>query len=236
MEIPYFAAQGGSNTLRIFLNKKSGLAYDKPTSYLNNKQRSVLIKVSDGFEFNLIAAHLYSMAGKSELKQLSENADVGQNLTEFIIRTGQDKTIILGDFNLMPFSPVLQSHFIFNALPVKEVVREQVHRRLAQKDHPYYYNPMWNLVGDYDYRKKTEKIPGTYYMDTDDPAVYQWSLLDQVVLSQSVMDKLDMESLAIVTSINGNKLLHNKPTGKKKSYLNYTYSDHLPIKFTLKTT
>jgi len=123
--------QGGSNTLRIFLNKKSGLAYDKPTSYLNNKQRGVLIKVSDGFEFNLIATQLYSMPGKAELKQLSENADVGQNLTEFIIRTGQDKTIILGDFNLMPFSPVLQSHFIFNALPVKEVVREQVHRRIA---------------------------------------------------------------------------------------------------------
>jgi len=236
VEISHFAAEGGSNTLRIFLNKNSGLTYDKPTSYLNNKQRSVLITASDGFEFNLVGVHLYSMAGKSEMQQLSENADVGQNLTEFIRRTGQDQTIILGDFNLVPFSPLLQSHLIFNAIPVKEVVREQVHRRLARQDHPYYYNPMWNLVGDYDYRTKTERVPGTYYMDTVDPAVYQWSLLDQVALSRSVMDKLDMESLMIVTSINGKSLLHIKPAGRKNSYLNHAYSDHLPIKFTVKTT
>jgi|GEM_PF-2128165 len=236
IEIADFAKEAGSNTLRIFLNRNSGLTLDKPTSYVNNKQRCVLLKASDGFAFNLVGVHLYSMAGKSDLQQLTENGDVGQNLAEYTLLTGNDKTVIVGDFNLVPFSPVLQSPFIFNAIPVKEVVREQVHRRLAKQDHAYFYNPMWNLIGDYDFKAKSEKISGTYYMDTVDPAVYQWNLLDQVALSKTVMDNLDMESLQIVTSVNGKTLLHSKPSGDKNSYIDHTYSDHLPIKFTLKTT
>src|ERR1700733_10742263 len=115
-EIDDFAKEKGSNTLRIFLNNHSGLSFDKATSFVNNKQRCVQLTAKDGFVFNLVGVHLYSMAGKSELQQLAENNDVGQNLTEFTTLTNTDKTAIVGDFNHLPFSAMLQSPFIFNAI------------------------------------------------------------------------------------------------------------------------
>lgn len=236
-EIIDFAKEKGSNTLRIFLNTESELAYDIATSYVNNKQRCVLITTKKGFKFNLVGVHLYSKAGgKSSMMQAVENSDVGKNLLEFSLRSHSNNTVIVGDFNYLPFDVGLKSPFTLNAIQAKQVIRDLVNRRLAQRDYPFFYNPMWNILGDYDFLAKKEKIAGTYYRHSEDPEDMNWNLIDGVVLSKDIMDNIDIESLHIVTSINGQSLLNEVPKGKKKTYLKIGHSDHLPIKFTLKTT
>ena len=235
IEIKDFALEKGSNTMRIFLDKNSGLIDNRATSYLNNKQRCVVLKTKKGFEFNLVGVHLYSMAGKSDIMQLEENKEVSKNIEEFTQLSKLQHTLIIGDLNCQTFSPVLQSPSVFNAIPFKSVVRDQVNRKVSRKTFQYYYNPMWNIIGDYNYITKTEKISGSYYLDTHDPARYHWSLLDGAIVSSSLMDQLPVDSIEIITKINKKDLVSTLRTGRKNNYINDYYSDHLPITLTLET-
>ena len=94
---------------------------------------------------------------------------------------------------------------------------------------------MWNIIGDYCFTTKTEKISGSYYLDTDDPGRYHWNLIDGAIVSSSLMDQLPIESIEIVTKINKEDLVSTTRTGSKNNYINEYYSDHLPITLTLKT-
>jgi hypothetical protein len=195
----------------------------------------VRLQTNDGYTFNLAAIHVYSKAGKTDELQRDENMGMKKAILEFESLMKEDKTLIVGDLNYHPFESFLQSPFFFNAISSKSVVSNLLHRPLQTQQYPYYYNPMWNLLGDYDYLDKGEKVGGTFYWDTKDSGRYHWNLIDGVLLSRSIMDKLVMDSLKIVTKINAKDLVHTRPLGANKSYLVDGYSDHLPVKFTINT-
>lgn len=238
-EIPEFLKEGGSRTVRIFLNRNSGLMDIKATSFINNKLRCVRIKVQNGYLFNLAAVHMYSKTLKSDIQQYNENITLGGCISDFEqsgdITTRIKNTIVVGDLNYHPFEEQLQTTFIFNAINDKAVISSLKTRRFAGQDYPFYYNPMWNLLGDYDYVDKAPKVPGTYYHDANDSGKYHWNLFDGVILSSQMMHNLKMETLKVVTQINSSQLIGNAPSGDKRSFLTAGFSDHLPVKFTIKT-
>jgi hypothetical protein len=234
-ELSDFVNETGSRTVRVFLNKNSGLMDVKTASSNGNKLRCVRLKSNTGYEFNLAAVHLYSKTGKTELHQFSENLGMKTAINEFELNVKDNTTIIVGDLNYQPFESHLLTPHFFNAINDKALISHLKTRNFQRESYSYYYNPMWNLLGDYDYVRKGAKVSGTYYWDTSDVGQYHWNLLDGVLLSQAMMDKLEIESLKIETEINNKSLLNTHPTGDKKTMLKEGFSDHLPIIFSIKT-
>jgi len=235
-EVPEFAQERGVRTVRIFLQKMSRISVSNAKSYVGNKLRCIVITTKKGFRFNCCGVHLYSMAGgKSPEMHALENGVIGSSFKEYTSKSPTDNTLIVGDLNNLPFHSTIQSPTTFNAIHVKEVVRTIKTRKVALQDHDYFYNPMWSLMGDYNYLTDNEKIAGTYYFDTDDPARYHWNVLDGVILNANMMDKILMSSLEIVTTINGKDLVLKSPARDPRTFLDLTYSDHLPITFTIQT-
>ena len=81
-----------------------------------------------------------------------------------------------------------------------------------------FYNPMWNLMGDFD------GSPGSHFYDKTDYVNYYWHIFDQVVLRKPLIDNL--ENLQFLTSVNDLNLTigkHKKPS----------VSDHLPLYFSI---
>ena len=128
-------------------------------------------------------------------------------------------TVVVGDFNLHPFSPGMIGMHGFHA--VMDLDRAQKKsRRFNGETIKFYYNPMWNLMG------KRGNALGTYFFDSDqDDNSFYWYTFDQVLLRPELMDEFVWDEFEIIDQVGGNSLIRNNKIYSKK------YSDHLPIKF-----
>jgi endonuclease/exonuclease/phosphatase (EEP) superfamily protein YafD len=133
---------------------------------------------------------------------------------------GHNRLILIGDFNMNPYDRGMNLAMGLNAMMTRACITSG-HRTFARKKYDFYYNPMWSLFGD-----GTEGPAGTVY-DISNQGPYGWSMLDQVVLSHSIVD--DFESVRIITHVGSNCLTDAKgrPDSNKAS-------DHLPILVKLK--
>ncbi|NMM64654.1 hypothetical protein HBE96_18770 [Clostridium sp. P21] len=132
-----------------------------------------------------------------------------------------DKTIVIGDFNMNPFSDGMVSSEGFHAVMSDKVAKE-VQRKVLGEYRKYFYNPTWHLLGN----AKNSTMGSYFYHKT--PISYAWNVLDQVILRPSLIDKFCINDLKIISKINLNELLTESgiPDCRK-------YSDHLPIFFKL---
>ena len=126
------------------------------------------------------------------------------------------RTIILGDFNEMPYCPSCINADAFHALPVFED-RKQARRIILGSEFKKYYNPMWNLLGDFSYP------PGTYYRSEASITSPMWYLLDQFIFGWDIVPLIIKEQLKIVTDCKYGNLYD------KNGYPNRNISDHFPI-------
>lgn len=209
------------------------LTYKYPQTWMNHKMKSLLIKTSGGYTFNLIGVHLYSAVENDRSTQAIDNRPFRGNVVQYETLTKNECTIIVGDFNYNAFDETSLDPEYFNSLGDKALVSLLKTRRTREFNAKYYYNPMWNLMGDYDYLKNQSKPQGTYYWEINRFYKFPWNMLDWVVLSSDIMDTLDIKSLEIVTEINGNNLLQSQPYANSVSLFATGHSDHLPIKLTL---
>jgi exonuclease III len=233
-EIKDFLSEEGKRWVRIFINIETRLNYTSQTSYLSNKLKCVEIIPENGYRFNLMGVHLYSEVGKSKEMQSFQNEDVPLYIKEFEEKQKSEKTIIVGDLNYKPFESELIRPNFLNASSNKELIKYFGKRELGGKKYDFFYNPMWNLLGDYDYLTKSSKINGTFYWYPDDVIKHHWNLIDGVLLRRSIMENLMIETLNVVTSLNGKLLVKSKITNSEESFLENGFSDHLPVSFTLK--
>lgn len=134
--------------------------------------------------------------------------------TECEIRT--QKTIIIGDFNEMPYSKGCLNANGFHGLPVLSV-KDKSTRKVNNIEYRKFYNPMWNFMGDFIYP------PGTYFYNQSKLHSPMWYILDQVIMSKDVLPLFVKESLKIITSCGGIDLANVKGHPNKK------ISDHFPI-------
>lgn len=131
------------------------------------------------------------------------------------------KALIFGDFNLNPYEDAMTYLTGCNAVSSRKVAMRISRKDRNEKDKEflYYYNPMWNFLGDFN------DINGTYYYDkTADHSRY-WNTFDQFVVSPELIK--DIRDIKIIKSV-GEVCLFNK-----RGIPNPGISDHYPLYFKL---
>lgn len=129
-----------------------------------------------------------------------------------------ENTIIVGDFNINPYDSSLISARYFHGIPVYEEAKRKS-RIVAGKEYNMFYNPMWNLLGDF------EQPLGTYYHAGNDAINTYWNIYDQVIIRPALGERFVRNSLKIIKETKTKFLLDNNGHPNKK------ISDHLPIIF-----
>jgi hypothetical protein len=132
-------------------------------------------------------------------------------------RARHSRTIVVGDFNLNPFSHGLTSADAFNAVMTLKVAQRRC-RTLDRDNHPFFFNPMWGHFND-----GTAKPGGTFYYKPSGHESLYWHMLDQVLIRPDLISQFDASSLRVLDVYSGGRLTKNSGTPK--------VSDHLPIIF-----
>jgi exonuclease III len=131
-----------------------------------------------------------------------------------------NRLIILGDFNMNPFDRGMNLAPCLNAMMTTRCVAAGTRRHLGD-DYDLYYNPMWSLFGD-----RTPGPAGTTY-DTSNQGPYGWNMLDQVILSYTLVDIFEQVEILSETGAHSLVDQHGRPDSGHAS-------DHLPIMLTLR--
>lgn len=101
-------------------------------------------------------------------------------------------------------------------------IAEKIERTVQRESHPYFYNPMWSLLGD-----ASPGSPGTYYYSSSEPTTYFWNMFDQVLIRPALLERFRNNSLKIIERTGDINFL------QKNGQPNSDISDHLPIVFGL---
>ena len=174
-------------------------------------------------DFNIILCHLVSKVNCDDQAQAFEARSVASAIIKVEERFNNDLSIVCGDLNMNPFEEGLVGCDCLNAVMSKTIALN-VTRRVSGKDYKMFYNPMWGLWGD----NGRGVVPGTLYYNPSKPVQYYWNLFDQVLIRPGVIPFFVDRYLEIVTSSKTKGLLTTNHIIKS------AYSDHLPIKFTIK--
>lgn len=142
-------------------------------------------------------------------------------LSYFEKEVGHDRSIVLGDFNANPFESPMSSARGMHAV-ISQAIAQRGPRRIYAESYPYFYNPMWNVLGD----AESGSAPATYYYRGSGVNELYWHMLDQVLIRPSLVKRFAFAALDIVTAIRGNKL--TSASGIPNST---RFSDHLPVVF-----
>ncbi len=166
----------------------------------------------------LCLAHLPSKLHSDDVDQLHEAIYFRKDIESAEVSSNHQNTIVLGDFNMNPFDDGMVSAAAMNAVPSLAIARRES-RVVSGRSHQFFYNPMWNLLGDF------AGAPGSYFLSSPGYLSHYWNLLDQVLLRPTIADRLDRSSLGVLTQAGTMSLLSQD--GRPK------ISDHLPIYFSL---
>ena len=148
-------------------------------------------------------------------------ASIIHDIQEVEKEIGTENSIIVGDFNMNPYEPSCIDARYFHGIPVC-IEAERKSRKVADQDFRMFYNPMWNLLGDF------QKPYGTYYRNNGEAQNTYWNIFDQVIFRPSLKDRFLKDSLKILTETSKRYLLDINGHPKKD------ISDHLPIIFEIK--
>lgn len=224
--------------LRILLKRSSLISFGQVVRYQPHRVLGVKLRLQSGLTFNLIGLHLYSKVNRTAYEQNNRNREVPLLIQDFesANQSASTNTLVVGDFNHAPFEPIFADPLLFNALGDKSLIDLLSLRTYNGHDRPFFYNPMWNLVGDYDWVPSTSsplasmKPSGSYYWQPPSADQHFWNLFDGLLLRPSIMNALVLPSLQLLTKLNFKTLLKQFPG---KGWVRNGYSDHLPLVFTL---
>lgn len=198
----------GCNRIQIWSN------YDNVKAGIQNKYYSIQVIRE---QYILCCIHLMSdLYGDKSDERLAKIQEIMHDIFETEKRIHSKKTIIIGDFNEMPYSKGCLSANGFHGLPVLEIEDKDT-RKVFEYAYRKFYNPMWNFMGDFSYP------PGTYYLDQAKLYSPMWYLLDQVIVSKDMLPYLKKDSLKIITTCSYADLMDEKKRPDKN------VSDHFPI-------
>ncbi|MDB6000735.1 MAG: Endonuclease/exonuclease/phosphatase [Rhizobacter sp.] len=208
----------GCRAVDIFIDSSLG----NPKSVCGSDRFSIWSFSRPGqLAFLLAAAHLRSKLYFSAHDKLLEACEFRQQIESAERAVGHQRTVIVGDLNMNPFDPGVTGAAALNAVSCR-VIAAGKPRTVSNRQHPFFYNPSWNLLGD------SDGNPGTYY---DRPTGYvsdYWNVFDQVPVRPSLIERFDLKSMKVL-KMAGEQALVSKG-GKPKM------SDHLPLTFKLRTS
>jgi hypothetical protein len=173
--------------------------------------------------FLLTALHLPDKMSNSTASQSVNASQVATQLLETEVQRSIDRHLVIGDFNMNPFEEGMMKADGLHGTMSSRVAQTRT-RTVQRKTYPYFYNPTWSLLGDL-----TKEAAGTHYYRRAEHICYEWNVFDQVLLRPSLIPNFVKESLMILEEDGVTSLL--KANGRPNKA---TYSDHLPLYFTLR--
>ena len=170
----------------------------------------------------LAAVHFRSKLHQSDDSQAHGCIELANIIRRMESEHRIDRTVVVGDLNMNPFEAGMVSAVGFNATSTRHVA-ERNNRVVDGRQYPFFYNPMWQCLGD-----RKNGPPGTYYYGNAEHVCYFWNVFDQVLIRPALLDRFRSEELEILTHDGENSLVsaNGRPNHQ-------TASDHLPIIFAL---
>lgn len=170
----------------------------------------------------LTVVHLSSAMYKSEEARSSRAEDVSnviRKIEEELFGENEYKSIVIGDFNLQPYSRGIIGAYGFNAT-MSIIKAKKVSWTVDGEKKLFYFNPTWKIMGD------NKNVQGSYYnnSDQDDKAIF-WYSFDEVLIRPSLIDRFIWNNFVIIEETKDHKFIRNEIIDKNN------YSDHLPVKF-----
>ena len=205
--------------VQILINEKLG---DKIEHCADHTNYTIKILPYNSYNDNHIVAFVHLPS------KMQDNREKNRHLLEQITCKINDlddnrnrKAVILGDFNLNPYEEAMTYFTGCNAVSSRNIAMKisRKDRSEIDKEYFYYYNPMWNFLGDFN------DVNGTYYYDkTSDHSRY-WNTFDQFVVSPALIR--DINDIKIIKNVGGISLVN------KNGIPNANISDHCPLYFKL---
>ncbi len=171
-------------------------------------------------EILLCVVHFPSKYAWSDDSQADECQALSEAIRARESHAGHERTVLVGDLNMNPFERGMVSARGIHGVMDRRIA-QLGKRTVLKRDYTFFYNPMWSLFGD-----GTLGPPGTYYYRRAEHKVYFWNMFDQVLVRPALLNRFQMDDLAIIDH-NG-LLLDNRGRPNRR-----VGSDHLPILFRL---
>jgi hypothetical protein len=140
-----------------------------------------------------------------------------EQIAEAESRHEHRRTLVVGDLNMNPFEPGICSADGLHAV-MSKAVASRISRRVDGEERFFFYNPMWNLLGD-----ETPGPPGTYYHGAG-MLSYFWNTFDQVLLRPELLEQYRPGDVKILSEVGETRLFGNDRMAPG-------LSDHLPVFF-----
>ena len=169
-------------------------------------------------EYILACLHLPSKLYADKIKRGIAITRIVEELQIYEENLDIEKTIIVGDFNENPYEIGCLGAVGFHGIPVyKDTMKK--YRIIMDESFKMFYNPMWNLLGDFSFP------PGTYYYSGNEVENSFWNVYDQVMIRPCLREQFIDDELKILCKTKSGKLIdaNNQP--------DKSISDHLPIIF-----
>lgn len=182
--------------------------------------RNLTLPGSDDILLGML--HFPSKVHYSIESQLSQSFEIMNVIRDAEEEVGHRRTLLVGDFNMNPFESSFSSSNGFNAISCKQIALKKA-RVVQGKSFPFFYNPMWNFLGD-----ETKGPPGTFYHHFSENVGHYWNILDQVLIRPEILHLFKHEKSIIIERFSNHSLLNKNGIPDKVNY-----SDHLPIFFSL---
>lgn len=173
-------------------------------------------------EILIVATHHISKNHSSPISQYSMATELARLIKDAESEVGHSRTVLVGDLNMNPFEEGLVSAGALHAVSSQQIALRNT-RKVQGAEYPFFYNPMWNFLGD-----AYTNPPGTYYYSTSDHMSYFWNVFDQVLLRPDLISRFTFRNLRRLVEIGGSSLLSRKGVPRKDFS-----SDHLLIIFSL---
>jgi hypothetical protein len=171
----------------------------------------------------LAAVHSPSKLHWRDSSQAIECVDLAESIRREEARAGHGRTLLVGDLNMNPFEDGMVAAKGLHGVMSRSIAARGT-RVVQGKEYPFFYNPMWSLLGD-----RETSPPGTYYYDNAEHTVFFWNMFDQVLVRPELLPHFELQDLSIVQSDGCNSFLC--PSGVPDAD---NFSDHLPIVFGLR--
>lgn len=216
---PEYFDVSSSNCSKIQLFTKFDRAFINHTSE-TDRYTIRHLKIPNKLQILLVIAHLPSRLHENIESLRDKVIGFSEHIKRIENEEKHQRTIVIGDLNLDPFDSAIVKARGLHAVMSQEISKRRSRTVDAEK-FPFFYNPMWNFLGD-----QTNGPPGTYYYDKSQAITYFWHIFDQVLLRPDLLDRFDFSNLRIIESDGPYSFLDNGRPNK-------LFSDHLPVFFSL---
>lgn len=168
-------------------------------------------------KYLMVALHFPSNMYSGDEERIAIATILIRDIEEVEEIMNNSNTFIIGDFNANPFDKVCVNASSFHGIPNRNIANKNK-RSVNKINYKMFYNPMWNLMGDF------SEPNGTYYYTKSGVYNCFWNIFDQILLRPQLANYLVDDTLEIISKTRNKSLVTDNGIPDKKNA-----SDHLPI-------